>query len=335
MLMIVAHHFSMHGGFPYINDDPLYKGFLQFFGAGGKIGVIVFLLISGYFLVKSTFSWRKLGRLVVQIWGYSLAAIAVAFCLGLPLGDDRKLVRYLLPLGYMSWFAHSYLILFLLSPFINKLLLSAKKKWLQWFLFLGVLLWYLLPTVSGLVGESVHVGKSTTIQFIFVYVVGAYIRLYGERIHISHGFWKAMALYVGIVALDTLCYWLGLLSLDEEPWAFSYFGDINSPVALAASVCLFLAFKQFKIPHSKLINGIAATTFGIYLIHDNNLLRYFIWQDLLHVSGWYDSPFLPLYAVTMVLIVFSTCGFIDFLRLKYLEPHYSRWIDRLVARWEK
>ncbi len=304
------------------------------FGAGGKIGVTVFVLISGYFLVKSSFTLFKLGRFLLQVWGYSLAAVAVAFCLHLPLGSEKELIRYLLPLGYMNWFAHSYLVLFLLCPFINKLLLRIPKSWFQGFLLFGFFLWYLLPTVADLTGASIHVSNSTTVRFIYIYSIGAYIRVYGEKIHVSYGLWKVAALYIAIVLLDALCHWLQVIAVDEKFWAFSYFGDMSSPLTLVVSLYLLLSFKQMKVSHSKSINSIAATTFGIYLIHDSNLLRNFIWQDLLQVKDWYNSPFFPLYAVVMVLLVFSVCGFIDFLRFKYLEPRYSRWVDRLVAKIE-
>ncbi len=332
MLMIVAHHFTLHGGYPYTSDFSWNKGFLMFFGAGGKIGVTVFLLISGYFLIKSGFTWRKLGRLVAQIWGYSLAIVAAAFCLHLPLGTEKELLLYFLPLGYMSWFAHSYLILFVLVPFINKLLLRASKRQLQWFLLFGFLIWYVLPTVTSFMGHPIHIGKSTTIKFVYVYIVGAYLQLYGAKLRISHGLWKAAAVYISIVGLDMLFRWLQILPVNEEAWLISDFGDMESPLALVASVVLFLAFRQMRVPQSKAINTIAATTFGIYLIHDSMLLRPFIWQEVLNGKDWYSSPFFPLYAVVMVIVVFTVCGMIDFLRLKYLEPRYNRWVDILLKK---
>lgn len=54
MIMIVAHHFSVHGGFEmYISSLQLNTIFLQFLQFGGKIGVNIFVLISGYFLINT------------------------------------------------------------------------------------------------------------------------------------------------------------------------------------------------------------------------------------------------------------------------------------------
>lgn len=63
MLMIVAHHFSVHGGFSF---DPSRISvnliWIQFLQLGGKVGVDIFILISGYYLVsrKSFNSYKAL-----------------------------------------------------------------------------------------------------------------------------------------------------------------------------------------------------------------------------------------------------------------------------------
>ena len=54
MLMIVFHHFSVHGGFNYeLTDISFNRLWLYFISMGGKIGVDIFVLISGYFLITN------------------------------------------------------------------------------------------------------------------------------------------------------------------------------------------------------------------------------------------------------------------------------------------
>lgn len=137
---------------------------------------------------------------------------------------------------------------------------------------------------------------------------------------------KAVSLYFAIVFLDILA---TLIKVRYIKGNLFYFADINSALALMASVYMFFAFKQLKIGHSKIINVVASTTFGIYLLHDSNLLRKFIWHDLLNVKQFYGSDFLPLYAVISVVLVFSVCGIIDFLRSKFLESHYNKWLAKV------
>ncbi len=331
MFLIVAHHYAMFSGFAYSDDHFFNKIFLLFFGSGGKIGVSVFVMISGYFLIQKGFSLRKLGRFIVQVWGYSLAMVALVCGLGIFRGTSKELIEYLLPFGYMSWFAHTYLLLFFLTPFLNTLFKNLERPLFQKFLLLGFTLWYLIPTVAGLAGMRLPMGTSILMDFIFLYGIGAYIGLYGEEIHVSHALGKAVGLYVAIVFLD--------IFFEQIHWELTnqpvYFAEMNSALMLAASVYLFLAFKQLRMGYSPLINKVAATTFGVYLIHDNDLFRLFLWQEIYPFLQWYDSPLLPLYSIVAVAIVFYVCSFIDFHRVKFLEPRYSRWVDRLVGKWEK
>lgn len=64
MLLIVLSHYSIHG----LGTDLAYSLNLYIAdvaGLGGKLGVTIFILISGYYMTESRFTARKLAR----IWG--------------------------------------------------------------------------------------------------------------------------------------------------------------------------------------------------------------------------------------------------------------------------
>lgn len=67
MVLIIMHHFSVHGTFPFTPELTFNKVFLQVFGLGGKAGVVAFVMITGYFMVSSSFKLHKFGKLVGQI----------------------------------------------------------------------------------------------------------------------------------------------------------------------------------------------------------------------------------------------------------------------------
>ena len=55
IVIIIAHHIAFHGGFEYPTEVvSINKLWIQFLLLGGKIGVDLFILISGYFLISST-----------------------------------------------------------------------------------------------------------------------------------------------------------------------------------------------------------------------------------------------------------------------------------------
>lgn len=64
MILIVMHHYAIHGGFDVIDMQFNFnKEVIRFFTFGGKLGVNLFIMISGYFLIKSKFKKKNLLRL--------------------------------------------------------------------------------------------------------------------------------------------------------------------------------------------------------------------------------------------------------------------------------
>ena len=54
MFMIISQHFGMYSGFDFSESDSfLNYAWVRFLQFGGKIGVNIFVLIAGYFLVTS------------------------------------------------------------------------------------------------------------------------------------------------------------------------------------------------------------------------------------------------------------------------------------------
>ena len=124
MFLIVLFHLGYHGiilsntfieSNIYINNIYLY-----FINILGKIGVNLFVLISGYFLVtKKKYNYKKILLFWLQILLYS---IIIYLVLTLVFKNNSiRLIEALMPLSYKKWwFATSYFILYLIYPYINK-----------------------------------------------------------------------------------------------------------------------------------------------------------------------------------------------------------------------
>lgn len=62
MLLIIAHHYVVNSGlYEAIREAPMTasSSAMLLFGAWGKTGINCFVLITGYFMCKSTFSWEN------------------------------------------------------------------------------------------------------------------------------------------------------------------------------------------------------------------------------------------------------------------------------------
>ena len=95
-------------------------------------------------------------------------------------------------------------------------------------------------------------------------------------------------------------------------------------------------FKNLNIPHIPFINTVAASCFGVLLIHANSdAMRLWLWVDTLKVPSVYAKALMPLHAVGSVLLVYAACTCIDFLRIRYLEKPFFRLWDRKVPEIAK
>ena len=117
----------------------------------------------------------------------------------------------------------------------------------------------------------------------------------------------------------------------HKGWWFAYYfvSDSSKILAFLVGVCVFLLFKNLPLGHSRLINTVAKTTFGVLLIHaHSDAMRTFLWQYLAQVPSMINVPLwhLVLHAAGWAFSVFLVCSLIDYLRLRYLEPPVMNWI---------
>ena len=148
MLMIIGHHFVVHGGF--LDASTVNSWILTFLEFGGKFGVIIYLLISGYFMVTSKFTFRKLLKLWCQVWFYSVLLYVLSIFLPNFHFSARGLVTALFPVLMVEWwFVTYYIFLYLLSPFINKLAKVLSRSEYGWLIVLLLFLYNVYNNLSN------------------------------------------------------------------------------------------------------------------------------------------------------------------------------------------
>ena len=110
---------------------------------------------------------------------------------------------------------------------------------------------------------------------------------------------------------------LGIKWPIVSSYALYFFGQ-NKITVLLASLGLFMIFATLNIKYNKVINIIASTMFGIYLIHDNKYIRYFLWRTVFKNAAYADTLDIIPYSILVVGIVFVVCSMFDFLRIKMI-----------------
>jgi len=120
---------------------------------------------------------------------------------------------------------------------------------------------------------------------------------------------------------------------------YKYVTDVNKLLPLTNGVTSFLFFKNIKLPKNRIINTVAASTYGVFLIHTcGDAMRKWLWNDLLRVTKayYFPWPYFLLHLAGSVLGVYIICTVIDILRVRFVEiPLFKLWDKKFPAFKEK
>lgn len=316
MFMIVLSHSSFHSYFDLNSSLSLNSIFMNCCILG-NLGVDIFVMISGYFLISSSrVKWNKFFMIVFEVFCYSVIINSV-FCFFL--GGDFSLKATILSIFPIItnkyWFMSAYIVLYILHPYINRLLKTLAERELRIFLLIILLLWCIIPTL--------FFGLNTVSDlscFVLMYCIGAYIKL-------KEGFFlvksKKKAIEILIISMIALFGSTVIFKvLGTKANAFNSFGIVfyskYSVLVIAISICLIIIFSCIDI-NSKFINTIASTTLGIYLLHDEPSMREFLWKCLFSNEQLVNSNVLILHTLYSATLVFIAGIVIDLLRQQTLE----------------
>ena len=220
MLMIVTCHFIYHGirhvtegdTFPDLGFSASLTGEINFFfcqllGYLTNIGPNLFILITGYFLIKPRdfrYALRKALHLWLVIVFYSLASLLAASLLtGGKAFSSQELLACILPVwSRQYWFMTMYLPLLLLSPFLAKGASALTKRDYQWLLLVLLILNFAL---SGVGYGPVFLGPVPLPFYIFVFLIGGYFQLYGSPArYVQYGIYVYLLGYLALAAVGTV-----------------------------------------------------------------------------------------------------------------------------------
>ena len=298
-------------------------------GWGGNVGNEIFMIISGYFMINSRIHWKRIILLVAAMFFYSwLIALIFYGIAGAPF-HIKDVVKALIPLwGNLNWFVCCYLMFICFVPFINPLLNGLTRTRYQWLLLLNYLMIIFLPALS--LGGPMYM-KGAFFQFFMMYILGGYIRLYGfhsDRFRNAAFWWKLMGVLFLVVALGSV------FPLIAEKFWGSYWRIVHL-VEMPMALGCFMAALCHRPFFSPTVNKMAASVLGIYLIHDNPVVRQFLWQDWYPNIDFLNSVYFPAFMIGKVMLVFLVCLGIDQFRLHFIEPHVQRYMDEHWDSWEK
>ena len=333
MLLIVMYHFSVHSPFAeFENVLSVNRLGIQFMGIGGKLGVNLFVLISGYFMCTTKeFKVKKIIVLFLQILMCSVLCYGLS-CVVTNQFSIGELIRTVFPITFVRWwFASTYFVLLFFAPFLNKLIAVLSKQSYRSLLIIMAVMWVLIPTVTNTDFQS-----NNLIWFVFMYLLAGYVRIHSEDIRISKkaSFWISviitLLMFMSVVVFDILGTKIGWFASK----ATYFFGTQKLPL-VALSVSIFLLFKDIDIKTNKYINAVASTTFGIYLLHDYSDMRDIIWNRIFRVSNFQNSGALLIYGAFCIIAVFVVCSAIEYIRKLLFDKVFEKIADFAINKTTK
>lgn len=320
MLLIVAHHYVGNSGLSaLIDQDPLSSPslFYTLFGAWGKTGINCFVLITGYFMCKSEITLRKFIKLLLWVLTYGVLITGVFSLAGYHPEGLFKMWYSVIPLTNLTnGFTSCFLVFYLCIPFLNVLLRNLSQKQHFWLIVLLLFIYTLHGSVPKMTVSMNYVS-----WFSAIYIIAAYLRYYPSKHSEDVKCWGVLTLISwSLSVLSLICFaWIG--SKISNPHLSEFWvADSNAVLALTNAVTSFMWFKNMRIKNSKAINIIAASAFGVFLIHTRgDVMRQWLWKDTLDCIGHYDTNLYWLYAIGCVLAIYAICTLIDIVRIKTIE----------------
>ena len=315
MFMVLLGHYYVISGFSDIDIISFNWIGMQFLGAWSKVAVDIFVIITGYFLVNQTFRWKKVLKLLSCTYFWGIIVLLLGFALGLSIKTDY-IYKSLFPLTPLNWFARSYLLLYISIPLFNKIINSVSKARLSQIIIALTTIFYTVPT---LISTFISGGGYLTSYFTFgiMYMIGAYIRKYGDAKL------DKISIYAGIVSIILILasiLWNDI-HMHEGLYIMYLAHKGNSVVGLLAAIGIFTIFKNIKISYNPFINTVASTTFAVYLIHNNPIISNWLWNSMVSSKDYFESPFFLLHMLGVTLLIFAVCSILEWLRLKAFDNY--------------
>lgn len=287
------------------------------------VGVNCFILISGYFGIK--FNWRSFIQLCLScaFYNFTLWMTAIHF-----IGTKQvySIADLFLPIGTNQWwFITTYIMLYMLSPFINTSINNMNIKHLiNTIVIFSFIIFYICWLFKNTNNESGH----SFLQFIYLYLLGRCIKIIpfnkintGPKLKIHNKLKYSGYLILGIIII--LCIILNAFIIKSYRY--------NNPIVIIQSVAIFILFLKLKISNV-FINFIASNILSVYLIHTHKSIwpLFIIIINRIHFIGNNIEIEWCIYILFSIALIFI-CSFLEwtrssvflFLEKRIVNIHYK------------
>lgn len=329
ILGVIILHINSAGALNYAKTNNLVAYyFLIFLEVFNCVAVDVFILISGYFLIENkNIKKTKIIKLIFEVIIINfIFECAKSFLLG-----KRFSILVLLPTNYFVIF---YLVLYIISPYINLMVNNVKNR--KRLFVISFSLFSIYPTLIDIIQKYLNncgyyltdlssitrhgsMYGYTIVNFVLLYIIGASLKDYnGKNLN------KFKLLFCGFICL--------LVQFFSLVFEFKNFIDVEksitlsycNPIVILQAIVFFMIIMNLKINHNKIINNSAKSVFCVYLVHPQ-ILSLFIIYDRLNKNSFICIVYTIAASITLYLI-----GFIFYKVISILEKIFLILKDKIT-----
>lgn len=336
MLLIVAGHFFEQSGYTNgaVGTDLWLANIM---GSGSRIAVNLFLILGVWFMVDAKFRAKRILKFYGQVWGYTFALTVIVFLLGGPI-PTKDIIRGVFPiLGKAVWFASTYFVLLIVSPWLQKILAWDRVVLRNFLIVLSFVIsgWVTIYEFDRMEDQWLD----CFIWFMYAYLIIGYYKHYlVDKFSLSRftALGSGLLIYIILVAILTIC---TVHSGDGKIYTLlhklvkNFLVDFKSIPNFACSLLIFYFFQHLDLKNNRIINYVSSAAFGVYIIHQTPAVIPHIWKDLFQCDTWISSEYSIFYAMMTILGVYIGCLVIDRVRCTVIEPLWMN--SRLFAFWER
>lgn len=318
MIAICILHVMGHGGvlssLRTINGNFLTGWMLE---AVALCSVNCYALVSGYVGLNIEWKVSRLIMLLLQAWFWSMVVVMSFLVFHLAGGPN------LLPVGAVFeslspfsikrwWYLNAYAGMFFFIPFMNKLVNDSSQLVCQRLLLTAGVMFCLIPTIREY--GIFNLAGGSSFWLMTLYISGAYIRKYGVSLSGKRCVQlTALCLFVAVCIKTASVALLlpGGLNRIANRLVMSY----QSPLNVINAFCMLVVFSRVRVcilSIERLCALLSATTFSVYLIHENPVVRSGILQN--RFAGLVASPYMGLGCLASAVAIFAVCSGLDVIR---------------------
>lgn len=311
LMILLGHYMSAQVNYDCFNELPINSIIRQVFGSWSILGVDCFVALYAYFSVDreldNKYIRKKAMNVTLDTVLYSIIGLCVFSTMsGHVIKSDDVMCALFSPFNYAYWYITSYLVLVMVTPYLNVLINNLDDKSLLQLaiiiLFWGSILDAL--TIPGIISDAG--------MFVGIYVLMAYLKKYyipslNKDLLLKQLTFIFIGLVVLVMIIQAIRIYFGL-------WQLGFILSRHSGVMICMAVLLVFIFAEVRPFKSTIVNVLSSGTLACYVLHANPIYQYKLWNDIFKLGSWSESLLFLGWCLWCVFLTLMISSIISLLR---------------------